>query len=380
MYDVIVIGAGIMGSCTGYQLSKRGKKVLLLEQFTLSHNQGSSHGASRIIRFAHTESAYLPLIKKAYNEWDKLSAAVDDKLYKSCGLLWVASPNSIKEKSDILKNFNIEHSILKGDEIQLKFPHLSYDESWHGLYDPKAGFVYADRALKAAQSQFLANGGIIKENETVLKIEESQNGVEIFTQNSKFIAKKVVVTAGAWLNTLFNDLQIQTRPELIGLTFWKVKCNHSKFLPSNNSPVMIMSDNCEEMYMIPEVDYSGEIKIGVHCGIPIDVRNKSRIEPPKWTIDIPSEHLKKHFKDVEWEKPTRRVSCLYTLTPDHNYILDFHPKNSNIIIGGGFSGSGFKFGAVIGLILAKMALNETIDLDLSIFKLNREIIIDKSRL
>uniref|UniRef100_A0AC34FUY5 Sarcosine oxidasee (formaldehyde-forming) n=1 Tax=Panagrolaimus sp. ES5 TaxID=591445 RepID=A0AC34FUY5_9BILA len=135
-----------------------------------------------------------------------------------------------------------------------------------------------------------------------------------------------------------------------------------------------MSDNCEEMYMIPEVDYSGEIKIGVHCGIPIDPRDKNRISPPQWTIDIPSEHLKKHFKDVEWEKPTRR------LTNDHNYIIDFYPKNSNIIIGGGFSGSGFKFGAVMGLILAKMAINEEIGLDLSIFKLDREIKNDKSRL
>uniref|UniRef100_A0AC34GDM4 Sarcosine oxidasee (formaldehyde-forming) n=1 Tax=Panagrolaimus sp. ES5 TaxID=591445 RepID=A0AC34GDM4_9BILA len=266
-----------------------------------------------IIRFAHTDKEYLPLIKKAYEEWDELEKLADEKLYKSCGLLWVASPESIKQKSDILKNFNIEHSILKGDEIAAKFPHLSYDESWHALFDPKAGYVYADRALKAAQSQFLANGGIIKEKEKVLKIEEGQNGVEIYTQNSKFDGKKVIVTAGAWLNTLLSDLQIQTRPELIGLTFWKVKANHSRFIPSNGSPVMIMSDNCEEMYMIPEVDYSGEIKIGVHCGVPIDPRDKNRISPPQWTIDIPSEHLKKHFKDVEWEKPTRRVSCLYTV-------------------------------------------------------------------
>ena len=68
------------------------------------------------------------------------------------------------------------------------------------------------------------------------------------------------------------------------------------------------------------------------------------------------------------------------MTDDHNYILDFHPRNPNIIIGGGFSGSGFKFGAIVGLILAKMAMNETIDLDLSIFKLNREIKCDKARL
>uniref|UniRef100_A0A914Y2F8 Sarcosine oxidasee (formaldehyde-forming) n=1 Tax=Panagrolaimus superbus TaxID=310955 RepID=A0A914Y2F8_9BILA len=143
---------------------------------------------------------------------------------------------------------------------------------------------------------------------------------------------------------------------------------------------MIMSDNCEEMYMIPEVDYSGEIKIGVHCGIPINPDDKNRVIPPQWTIDIPSEHLKKHFKDVEWEKPMRRISCLYTLTNDHNYIIDYHPKNSNIIIGGGFSGSGFKFGAVVGLILAKMTMEEESGLDLSIFKLDREIKNDKSRL
>ena len=314
MYDVIVIGAGIMGSCTAYQLSKRGKKVLLLEQFTLSHNQGSSHGASRIHRFAHTEAEYLPLAVGAYQEWDELSRLADDQLYKSCGLIWVASPESIKQKADILQKFNVEHEVLKGREIGAKFPHLSYDESWHALYDPKAGFVHADRALKAAQSQFLANGGDVRENETVMKIEEVPNGIEVFTQKSKFEGKKVVVTAGAWLNTIFTDLQVRTRPELIGLTFWKVKRNHRRFLPSNGSPVMIMSDLAPEMYMIPEVDYSGEIKIGVHCGVPIDPRQKDRVQPPQWTVDIPSEHLKEHFKDVDWEQPTRRVSCLYTVS------------------------------------------------------------------
>ncbi|KAE9547573.1 hypothetical protein FO519_009216 [Halicephalobus sp. NKZ332] len=359
IYDVIVLGAGVMGSCAAYQLSRKGKKVLLIEQFNLGHSKGSSHGATRIIRFAHTDHIYLPLAKEAYKEWDELSRISGDLLYKSCGLLWVGSPESTKKRADVLKSFDVDHEVLKGEEINSRFPHLDYDSSWHGLYDPKAGFVHADRALKAAQSVFLSNSGTIVENQKIVKIESSGDLVEVYSMTSKFTCKKLVVTAGTWLKSIFSDLNIHAEPELIGLTFWKVTKNHKNFLPANKSPVMIMSDNCEELFMIPDADYPGEIKFGVHIGVPIHPDKKDEIEPPKWTVDFPAEHIKKYIKDVDFTEPTRKVSCMYTMTKDHNYILDVHPKYPNIIIGGGFSGSGFKFGAIVGKILARMALGES---------------------
>jgi len=381
IYDAIVIGAGIMGSSTAYQLAKRGLKVLLIEQFPLGHSKGSSHGASRIIRYAHTDEIYLPLIKQAYEEWDEVSRISGETLYKSCGLLWVGTPESTKQRSDILKTFNITHEVLKGKDINSKFPHLEYDNSWEALYDPKAGFVYADRALKTFQSLFLANSGKIVENEKILKIEPTGDLVEIYSMNSRYLAKKLVVTAGTWLKSIFPELNIHAEPELIGLTFWKIKQNHKNFLPENKSPVMIMSDNCPELYMIPEVDFPGEIKFGVHIGVHIDPDKKDEIEPPKWTVDFPAQHIKNHMKDVDFTTPTKKVSCMYTITKDHNYILDVHPKYPNVIIGGGFSGSGFKFGSIIGKILARMAVGEVQEgLDLSPFKISRHIQESKPRL
>ena len=316
IYDVIVVGAGIMGSSTAYQLSKRGLKVLLIEQFALGHSKGSSHGSSRIIRYAHTDNIYLPLIKQAYEEWDEVSRISGEKLYNPCGLLWVGTPESTKEKSDILKSYQISHEVLKGEEINSKFPHLEYDNSWEALYDPKAGFVYADRALKTFQSLFLANSGKVVENEKIVKIEPTGDLVEVYSMNSRYISKKLVVTAGTWLKSIFPELNIHAEPELIGLTFWKVKQNQKNFLPENKCPVMIMSENCPELYMIPGADYPGEIKFGVHIGVSIDPYKKDEVELPQWQVNFPAEHIRDHMKDVDFTAPTRTVSCMYTVSVD----------------------------------------------------------------
>uniref|UniRef100_A0A7E4VPZ8 Sarcosine oxidasee (formaldehyde-forming) n=1 Tax=Panagrellus redivivus TaxID=6233 RepID=A0A7E4VPZ8_PANRE len=362
-----------MGSCTAYQLAKRGKKVLLLEQFELGHSKGSSHGASRIIRYAHTDPIYLPLAKAAYEEWDELARLSGDKLYHVCGLLWLSNPEATAVRAKVLHDYGVPHSVLTGTEVGKKFPHLRFDDSWHALYDPQAGYSHADRCVKAAQSQTLAFGGTIHDNEPVIHINPGPDHVDVLTAKTRYTAKKLIVTAGAWIPRLLTDLSVKLQPELIGLTFWKVKSNPQRFLPANNSPTLILTDKCDDFYVIPEVDYIGAIKCGVHFGIPINPNNKETTEVPQWVEDISADILKEHMPDIDSVEPMKKVRCLYTMTEDQNYVLDKHPIHRNIIIGGGFSGSGFKFGAIVGKILTKLALDEPTGFDLSPFSVTRKI-------
>ena len=81
MYDVIVVGAGGMGSAAAYHLAMRGAKVLALEQFDIPHDLGSSHGLSRIIRLAYWEHPdYVPLVRRAYDLWRELETAANESL------------------------------------------------------------------------------------------------------------------------------------------------------------------------------------------------------------------------------------------------------------------------------------------------------------
>src|SRR3989304_3221223 len=84
-FDVIVLGAGAMGSAAAYHLSRAGQRVLVLEQFEIDHQKGSSYGYSRIIRYAYDHPAYVKLAKAAYPAWAVLEEEARETLYTRTG-------------------------------------------------------------------------------------------------------------------------------------------------------------------------------------------------------------------------------------------------------------------------------------------------------
>src|SRR6476660_5547077 len=94
-FDVIVVGAGGMGSAAAFELARRGRSVLALEQFPLVHDRGSSHGHTRIIRRAYYEHPnYVPLVRRAFERWYDLEQLAEAKLLTECECLNVGAPGS----------------------------------------------------------------------------------------------------------------------------------------------------------------------------------------------------------------------------------------------------------------------------------------------
>src|SRR5215467_9324465 len=94
-YDAIVLGVGGMGSATVYHLARRGRRVLGLEQFSLGHDRGSSHGVNRIIRLAYAEHPnYVPLLRRAYELWRELESRAGERLLYITGGLDIGAPDS----------------------------------------------------------------------------------------------------------------------------------------------------------------------------------------------------------------------------------------------------------------------------------------------
>uniref|UniRef100_A0A1I7Z128 Sarcosine oxidasee (formaldehyde-forming) n=1 Tax=Steinernema glaseri TaxID=37863 RepID=A0A1I7Z128_9BILA len=356
LLDVVVVGAGIMGSCAAYHSATRGLKPVVLEQFSEGHARGSSHGQSRIIRYAHGDTAYLPLMKESYSLWEALERSSDDKLIRKCGLLWVSTDEaSVQRCSEILVEFGIEHRLLPGPQIQEVFPQFCYDEKWFGLVDPEAGVIYAERCLKAVRKEAEKKGAEFRFEEKVARIESLEDRVLLVTDKAKYEAKKVIVTVGAWLNEVLPGIRdvVDLQAEQIGVMYWKVARNQELYGPTGTCPTLVVEEGGKTMYMLPPVDYSNQIKFCLHAGEPIHP-DEPLEEVPKYARDAPGEHISKHLPDIDGSHPSTVDKCLYTMTKDSQYAIGTYPSDPRIIVAGGFSGSGFKLSIAVGRILTDL--------------------------
>uniref|UniRef100_A0A0K0FZ30 Sarcosine oxidasee (formaldehyde-forming) n=1 Tax=Strongyloides venezuelensis TaxID=75913 RepID=A0A0K0FZ30_STRVS len=367
-FDVIVIGAGIMGSCSAYQAAKNGKKALLVEQFSLFHNNGSSHGASRIIRLCHSDEIYMNMAKRSYELWDEIMELDEykEKIYTSCGLLWIGDKDDTDKRVKLLESINAEYERISGIDIKTKYKHLNYDDDWYGVLDKKGGVIYAEKCLRTVIRLFKKFNGEIKEHCKVVQIIPGSVTKLITEKGETLKCKNLIITVGAWMNNLLPEINFKVTPTLVSVNFWKIKKEYEElfekyFLPENNSPTIIVTKGEEEVFMIPGADFDNMVKFGAHRGETFDINSPySDRKISNLVVEEASKHIEKHIPFIDSTKPEKIVSCIYQMTNDINFILDKHPKYSNIIIGSGFSGTGFKFGAVIGEILNQLIDNKEI--------------------
>ncbi|XP_051934988.1 peroxisomal sarcosine oxidase [Hippocampus zosterae] len=373
-YDYIVIGAGIQGSFTSYQLVKRKKKTLLLEQFTLPHTRGSSHGQTRIIRKAYDQDFYTKMMDEGYKLWAQLERESGVKLYRRTGLLVMGPENSesyLDFKSTLEKN-KTPMVVLNPDNFSQHIPNVILADGDGAFVDTTAGVLYADRALKVAQEHFQKLGGVIKDQEKVTDIKPGPI-VTVSTSAGVYQAKGLVITAGPWTTKLLThiDLNLPLTVVKINVCYWKEKIPDSYHV-KKRFPCFLLTEGEEagdHIYGLPSNEYPGLMKICYHNGSETDPDQRDK-QTDTADIDILRRYITRSFPGLIPE-PAVVESCMYTLTPDRHFVLDRHPAYGNIVIGTGFSGHGFKFGPVIGKLLCELSLGEVPSYDLTPFRISR---------
>lgn len=382
-YDCIVIGAGVQGSFTGYQLAKRNQKTLLLEQFVLPHSRGSSHGQTRIIRKAYEQDFYTQMMEECYELWAQLEQEAGVKLYRQTGLVVMGPEDSQSYQlmKDTLQKNKVPIAILNRDNFCQHIPNVNLAVGYGAVVDITAGVLYADRALKTVQGQFVKFGGVIRDNEKVTDIKPGPV-VTVSTSAGIYRAKSVVITAGPWANRLLahTGLQLPLKVVKINVCYWKEKVPGT-YNVKQRFPCVLLTE-CEEfkyhIYGLPSNEYPGLMKICYHMGSETDPDQRDK-QTDRSDIDILQRCIARYFPGLVPE-PAVVESCMYTLTPDHHFVLDRHPSHSNIVFGAGFSGHGFKFGPIIGKLLCELTLGEVPSYDLSPFRIRRFLDETKSAL
>ncbi|KAM7413753.1 hypothetical protein PAMA_020906 [Pampus argenteus] len=373
-YDCIVIGAGVQGSFTAYQLAKKNQKTLLLEQFILPHTRGSSHGQTRIIRKAYEQDFYTHMMEECYELWAQLEREAGVKLYRQTGLLVMGPENSQNYQlfKNTLQRNKVPIVVLSRDNFSQHIPHVNLAEGDGAVVDITAGVLYADRALKTVQGQFQKLGGVIRDKEKVTNIKPGPV-VTISTTAGVYRAKSVVITAGPWANRLLahTDFQLPLEVVKINVCYWKEKVPES-YNVKRRFPCFLLTEgeeSKEHIYGLPSNEYPGLVKICYHMGSETDPDQRDK-QTDRSDIDILQRYVARCLPVLDPE-PAVVESCMYTLTPDRHFVLDCHPAHSNIVIGAGFSGHGFKFGPIIGKLLCELSLGEVPSYDLSPFRIRR---------
>lgn len=379
-FDAIVIGVGGMGSAAVYELAKRGKKVLGIEQFDIPHAMGSSHGLTRIIRLAYAESpAYVPLLRRSYELWNETQNKAGEPLLIVTGSIDASRPDANLFSGSIAscQEHNLPHEIYTAKQLKKRFPAVELADDMMANYQPDGGFVLSERAIVAHVNLAMSMGAEIHGREKVLDWEPigggggdgGQDGVKVTTEQGVYTADKLVITAGAWANKLIEPLKDGLAvPERQVLTWMQPK--KPELFGLGTLPVWVIEDDEGVYYGFPTYGIPG-FKFGRmnHLEQTIDPDNMDReahAEDDKLLRDFAEQYFPQACG------PTLSLrACIFTNTPDKTFIVDKHPDHPQVVFGAGFSGHGFKFVSVMGEIFAELAIDGETRHDIDLFRLNR---------
>lgn len=379
--DIIVAGLGAMGSASLYQLSKTNLNVLGIDRYDPPHEQGSSHGETRITRSAVGEGdEFVPLVICSNEIWRELSKKTGKALFKRTGGLIFSSgkEKSLLHAKDIFnetiriaRENNISHEILEYGELCSRFPNIKFESDSRGYFEHDAGYLKPELCIEANLEQARKNNAVVNINEEIISIDfkTKQDRVIVTTDKDSYISKKIVLTVGPWVNRfLKNYNEIKLSKIYRQPIFWfEAEADYSEA----HFPVFIKAGSNEKssFYGFPALENTGSVKFGLEqFEVESSPENVSR-EISKSEIDDAYKLFSKNF--YIRNKLVRSQTCLYTVAPDYGFTIDFLPGTDNVLIVSPCSGHGFKHSAGIGLLVKQLVINEPTFTDTSPFGISR---------
>ncbi len=346
------MGAGALGTSIAYHLSRGRGRTVVLERFYENHVFGSSHGRTRILRTAYAEgSAYGPLVLRARRRWIDLGRSVDQEIFRPTGVLLAGPSRSIPLAAARAnaRRYGLPHEALDHGRAQERFPTFHFGRGDAALWDPGGGVLFPERAIRAYRRLAHAHGVVFRWNSPVVRWRARSDGrIVVSTATREYLARAVVLSAGAWLSGLVPDLRLPLEVEQ-QTVFW-FRAKQRPRAPYRAMPAFVWYGP-RGGYTYGTPDVGDGVKIGGSEGQ--RVRNLAR-RPPASSRELRSvrRFLTDRLPGLSAE-PCRQIRCLYTNTPDKNFIVDFHPESSNVVLVSACSGHGFKFASALGELVAK---------------------------
>jgi sarcosine oxidase len=354
-WDVIVVGTGGMGSATVLELARRGARVLGLDRYGPAHALGSSHGGSRIYRQSYLEDpAYVPLLLRAWDQWQRLNADSGTAVFVPTGGLYLGRPDGPTFGGALrsAQQWGLPHDVLDPAEVARRFPVFRAAAGELALYEQGAGYARPE-ATVAAQLELAARAGAdLRFDEPVLSWAAGPPA-RVVTGAATYEAGALVLTPGAWAPELAGlDVPMVVERQVM---HWVAPAG--PITAYEGGPVFIAGDGDDQVYGFPAIDGpAGGVKVSFfRAGEPTAPQAVDRTVRPAEVAELRA-RAAEVLPGLTGPAVAATV-CLYTTTPDHHFVIGPHPAYENVVVACGFSGHGFKFVPVVGEILADLVLD-----------------------
>lgn len=370
-FDVAVIGLGATGSAALYALTRRGARAVGIERFTPCHDRGSSHGETRIIRLGYFEHpSYVPLLRRTYQLWRELETGCGRPLVHNTGIVEIGRPDGevVAGTLRASRDHRLPHQILDAAQVMQRFPAFRIPPDYVGVFQPDGGFLDVEPSIAAMLTLAKAQGAELRTNEAVHAIKPGPNMVHVETDRGSIDATTVIVAAGAWTSKLLPDLPAELRVTR-QVQAWFQAEDAAPFGPGR-LPVFLLESRHGVHYGFPPYGGSG-VKVAKHHHAD-ELVDPDTVDRTISTADeaLIRSALADHIPAANGRLLAAKT-CLYTVTADHDFIIDRHPGAAHVIVASPCSGHGFKFAPVVGEILSELATHGETRHDISRFRLGR---------
>ena len=365
---------GAIGSGAAYWLAKRGLRVLGLEQFELGHARGESHDHSRIIRLSYVTPAYVRLAKEAYRAWESLERDAGERLIVRTGGLDIGPRDGaipIEKYAAALDARGVAYERLDAAAIRRRWPVFDIGDDVHGLFQADGGIVAAEKATRAHQRAARAHGAVLKDRVTVTALSADGGEITVEAGGCRYRAGRLVIAAGPWSNRALAPFEVHLPLEVTKEQAMYFALRQSKGFEVGRFPVWIWMDD-PSFYGFPVFGEEGAVKITQDAGgRPVDPDTRGFEEDAAITRRV-GDFIAGHLAGVE-TLPKIVKTCLYTLTPDRDFIIDRLARHPNVCVAIG-AGHAFKFASVIGRILSELSSDGSTRSGIGDFAIDRAVL------
>jgi len=347
---IVVVGAGVFGAWTAHHLQQMGHAVTLVDEHGPAHSRASSGGESRLTRAGYgRDEIYTRMARDSLPQWKALSAVSGLPILIQNGVLFFSQQRDdyMQGSIDVHAKLGMPLEVLNATQLQQRFPMIDFEGVEVGIFEAAFGALMARRSVQTLVDRFVRAGGTYVKG-AVEPPQASAELSEVRLSNGEAIpADRFVFAAGPWLPKLFPDIIgpriLPTRQEVF---YFATPPGDRRFLPAA-MPGWADFNSGDIFYGFPDLEGRGVKFAHDQHGVEVDPDTQSRRPTDAALAEIVA------FRDRRF--PALRDApligaevCQYENSSNGDFLIDFHPRLSNVLLVGGGSGHGFKHGPEVG--------------------------------